>query len=107
MYYIILRILRKSERNHINRSGVTSKEYVLPSSQDKAGDYTCKVTVGDVASSYSASSPIKTTGLSFGILRLIVQYYFSIYYMKMYGSSNTIRHNVFSNIGMNQETFKW
>ena len=36
--------------------------------EDKAGGYTCKVTVGGVASSYSASSTITTTGLSLGIL---------------------------------------
>ena len=70
MYYIILRILRKSERNHINRSGVTSREYVLSGSEDKAGDYTCKVTVGTVASSYSASSIITISGLNSAICTL-------------------------------------
>ena len=52
----------------INRTGVASKEYVLPIDEDKAGEYTCKVTVGTAASSYSASSTISTTGLSLGIL---------------------------------------
>ena len=60
--------LRKFVIIQINRSGVKSKEYVLPMAKDKAGGYTCKVTVGGVASSYSASSTITTTGLSLGIL---------------------------------------
>ena len=56
----------------INRTGVTSKEYVLPIAEDKAGSYACKVTVGSAESSYSASSTIATTGLSLGIFYLMI-----------------------------------
>ena len=54
--------------NQINRSTATNKEYVLPIAEDKAGAYTCKVTVGTAVSAESASSAITTTGLSLGTL---------------------------------------
>ena len=47
-----------------------SKEYELPIAEDRAGDYTCKVTVGAAVSAESASITIATTGLSLRILLL-------------------------------------
>ena len=41
---------------------------MLPIAEDKAGAYTCKVTVGTAVSAESASSAITTTGLSLGTL---------------------------------------
>ena len=58
----------KSIRNHINSSWAISKEYELPIAEDRAGDYTCKVTVGAAVSAESASFTIATTGLSLGML---------------------------------------
>ena len=57
-------------KNHINRSWAMSKEYELPIAEDRAGDYTCKVTVGAAVSAESASFTIATTGLSLRILLL-------------------------------------
>ena len=37
---------------------------MLPIAEDKAGAYTCKVTVGTAVSAESASSAITTSGLS-------------------------------------------
>ena len=46
---------------------------MLPIDEDKAGDYTCKLTVGTAASTESASSTITTTpGLSLGILHVLI-----------------------------------
>ena len=59
----MLIILFQCIKNHIYRSSATSKEYVLPIDEDKAGDYTCKITVGAAASTESASSTIAATGL--------------------------------------------
>ena len=57
----------------INRPGVATKKYVLPISEDEAGGYTCKVTVGAAASSYSVTpSIVSTTGLSLEILYLMI-----------------------------------
>ena len=63
-----LMISLKCIRSHINRSTATNKEYVLPIAEDKAGAYTCKVTVGTAVSAESASSAITATGFSLGTL---------------------------------------
>ena len=69
MHHVLI-ISYKSIRNHINRSTATSKEYELPLAEDRAGDYTCRVTVGAAVSAESASYTITTTGLSLRILFL-------------------------------------
>ena len=83
----------------INRTGVTSKEYVLPITEDKAGGYTCKVTVGTAASSYSVTpSTISTTGSSLRIVYLVIYNAYSFF--------SSIEHDVCLNVGMNEESFK-
>ena len=73
---VLLKLLTKFIIIQINRTGVTSKDYVLPIAEDKAGSYYCKVTAGSAASSYSVTpSTITTTGLLLGIAYLMIHDY--------------------------------
>ena len=44
------------------RSNESGQTYVLPVTEDKAGDYTCEVTIGTAVSSYSAVVTVTATG---------------------------------------------
>ena len=44
------------------RSNQSGQTYVLPVTEDKAGDYTCEVTIGTAVSSYSAVVTVTATG---------------------------------------------
>ena len=52
----------------IVRSGVTSRKYELPVDKDKAGEFSCVVLFGAVASADSAAFTVITTGLHFVFL---------------------------------------
>ena len=82
---------------------------MLPIAEDKAGAYTCKVTVGTAVSAESASSAITTTGLSLGTLhfhKYIQLTWFITINMTVYGSVSKIQYDVCFNVGFNQESLK-
>ena len=52
----------------IHRIGEESQTYILTIGDNKAGDYTCKVTIGGAASAESSAETISTTGFTFRLL---------------------------------------
>ena len=76
---------------------------MLGITEDKSGDYVCKVTIGNTTSTDSASISIKTTGLSLGILQLMI---YSYKHEDVYSCLSSIRNDARFNVGMNEEKLK-